>query len=89
MTDDIKEYVTFTVQNRAGQEIEMAVMDEFEFEHRQYVVGALIENDTINEDGLYIYRAIMKDDDFTAVKIADPKEYKDVIAAYASMMKDE
>ena len=88
MADEVREYVTFTVKNRVGQDIEMAVMDEFEFERRQYVVGALIENDTINEDGLYIYRAIVKDDDFTALKIEDPKEYKDVIAAYAAMQKD-
>ena len=53
--EDFKEYATFTVTNKDGEEVELAVVDEFDFEHKHYVVGALIEGDTINEDGLFIY----------------------------------
>ena len=63
--EDFKEYATFTVTNKEGEEVELAVVDEFDFEHKHYVVGALIEGDTINEDGLFIYKAKITEDDFT------------------------
>ena len=44
MQEEFKEYVTFTTTNREGNEIEMAIVDEFEYEHKNYVVGALIED---------------------------------------------
>lgn len=85
MTEEFQEYVTFLTTNKAGEEIEMALIDEFEFEHRNYVVGAMIEDDTINEDGLYIYRAIVGADDFLAEKIMDAEEYERAAQAYLEM----
>lgn len=83
--EEFEEYVTFTTTNKDGEEIEMAVVDEFEFEKKEYVVGALIEGDTINEDGLYIFRAIPDGDDFKVEKIADEKEYEKVANAYTAI----
>ena len=51
MTEELKEYITFTIIAKDGSEVELAVVDEFEFEHKNYVVGAVIEGDVINEDG--------------------------------------
>lgn len=85
MTEEFQEYVTFTTTNKDGEEIEMAVIDEFEFQHRNYVVGAVIEDDTINEDGLYIYRAVVGADDFTVEKITDAEEYEKAAEAYLEM----
>lgn len=82
MADEFEEYVTFTVTNKDGEEIEMAVVDEFEFENKSYVVGALIEGDTINEDGFYIYRAKETEDGFEAVKITNAIDYDKVVKAY-------
>lgn len=83
--DGFEEYVTFTTTDKDGNEIEMAVVDEFEYEDVNYVVGALIEGDTVNEDGLYIYKAIIKGEDFQTEKINNPDEYEKIADAYMAM----
>ena len=83
--EDFQEYATFTVTNKDGEEDELAVVDEFDFEHKHYVVGALIEGDTINEDGLFIYKAKITEDDFTVEKIANKLDYEKISKAYMEM----
>lgn len=85
MEKEFNEYITFHVTAKDGSDVEMAVVDEFEFEHKQYVVGAVVEGDTILEDGLYIYRSIINGDDFTVEKIEKEFEYKKVAKAYMEM----
>lgn len=85
MAEEYKEYATFTVTDKDGNQIELAVMDEFEFEKKSYVVGALIEGDTINEDGFYIYRAKVTEDDFQVEKITNKVDYERVVNAYLEM----
>lgn len=85
MEKEMKEYVTFHVTAKDGSEVELAVVDEFDFEHKHYVAGALIQDDTIVEDGVYIYRCSVKEDDFTVEKITDQEEYRKVSLAYMSM----
>jgi len=87
--DDFKEYITFNMTTKDGNEIELAVVDEFEFERKTYVVAALVEGDTINEDALFIYRSIIKDEDFTIEKIEDAAEYERISNAYLELDKDE
>ena len=83
--EDFKEYATVTVTNKEGEEVELAVVDEFDFEHKHYVVGALIEGDTINEDGLFIYKAKITEDDFTVEKITNKLDYEKISKAYMEM----
>lgn len=85
MQDDFKEYITFTTTNKDGEVVEMAVMDEFEFEHKNYVVGALIVDNTINEDGLYIYRVKEAGEDFVVEKITNKVDYQKIANAYMEM----
>lgn len=85
MQEEFKEYAIFTTTNKDGQEIEMAVMDEFEFEHKNYVVGALIEDNTINENGLFIFRVKELGDDIKVEKILNPTEYQKIAHAYMEM----
>ena len=82
MQEEFKEYATFITTNREGNEIEMAVMDEFEFEHKNYVVGALIEGDTVNEDGFFIFRVKEMGDDIKVEKISNQMEYQKIAQAY-------
>lgn len=88
MAEDVQEYTIFTVTASDGSEVEMAVVDEFEFENKNYVVGALVEGDTINEDGVYIYRAKVTDDDFTVEKINNKIDYEKIVEAYMDMQED-
>lgn len=87
MSMEYNEYVTFTVTTKAGDTVEMAVVDEFDFENKHYVVGALVKEDEIIEEGRYIYKCIMKDGDeeFKVEKITREFEYNRIAEAYMNM----
>lgn len=83
-SQEMQEYVTFSVTTKDGKEVEMAVVDEFEYEKKHYVVGAVIENDVVKEDGLYIYRSVFKGDELLAEKIP-AADYQRIAEAYIQM----
>lgn len=85
MEKDFNEYITFHVTSKDGADVEMAVVDEFDFENKHYVVGAVVEDDTINEEGLYIYRSVIEGDDFKVEKIAREFDYKRIAKVYMEM----
>lgn len=82
---DEAEYVTFHVAAKDGSDVEMAVLDEFDFENKHYVVGAVVKDDEIDDSGRYIYRAVMDGDDFTVQKITREFEYNKIVEAYMEM----
>ena len=88
MEQNYKEYATFEITTKDGAKVEMAVVDEFDFENAHYVVGAVIEGDAINDDGRYIYRSIMSGDDFTVEKIKREFDYRRIAEAYMNMSDD-
>ena len=45
----------------------------------------MIEDNTVKEDGLYIYRAKIKENDFTVEKITNQVEYEKISRAYMEM----
>ena len=85
MENEFQEYVTFHVTARDGSDVELAVVDEFDFEDKHYVVGAVVEDDTINDDARYIYLGHIDGDDFTVEKIEKEFEYNRVAQAYLHM----
>ena len=89
LNENLNEYVTLHVQAKDGSDVEMAVVDEFDFENKHYVVGAVVKDDVIEDDGRYIYRCIIKDDDFTVQKITREFEYNKVVEAYMNMDEEE
>ena len=88
MEKDFEEYITFQVTAKDGSEVEMAVMDEFDFENEHYVVGAVIKDDTIEEEGRYIYKSVIQGDSFTVEKIKREFDYKRIAEAYMSMEEE-
>lgn len=85
MEKEYNEYATFTVTTKDGAEVEMAVMDEFDFEDEHYVVGAVIDGDTIVDEGRYIYRSVIDGEDFTVEKIKKEFDYNRIARAYMEM----
>ena len=85
MEQNFEEYVTFHVTASDGSDVEMAVVDEFDFENEHYVVGAVVKDDTIDEEGRYIYKSVIKGDTFTVEKIKREFDYKRIAEAYMSM----
>ena len=89
MEEIFEEYVTFHVTASDGSDVEMAVVDEFDFEDKHYVVGAVVTDDTIDDEGRYIYESIMDGDDFTVKKIAKEFDYRRIAQAYVDQGKDK
>ena len=85
MEYNYEDYVTFHVTAKDGTDVEMAVVDEFDFEHKHYVVGAVVKEDTIDEEGIYIYRSYIGEEDFRVEKIADSADYNRIGQAYLEM----
>ena len=87
MSMEYNEYVTFSVTTKTGDTVEMPVVDVFDLENKQYVVGSLIKDDEIIEEGRYIYKCVMKegDEEFKVEKIAREFEYNRIAEAYMSM----
>ena len=89
MEKEFEEYLIFTVTDKNGAEVEMALVDEFDFEDEHYVVGAVVKDDTIDEEGRYIYKSVIKGDTFTVEKIKREFDYKRIAEAYMSMDEEE
>lgn len=89
MEKEFEEYLTFHITAKDGTDVEMAVMDEFDFEGDHYVVGAVIQDDTIQEENLYIYRSVETEDGFTVEKIKREFDYNRIAKAYMEMEEDE
>ena len=84
---EYNEYITFEVTTKTGDTVEMAVVDEFDFENKHYVVGALIKEDEIIDEGRYIYKLVMKEgeEEFKVEKITREFEYNRIAEAYMNM----
>ena len=85
MENEFQEYVTFHITARDGSDVELAVVDEFAFEDKHDVVGAVVEDDTINDEARYIYLSEIDEDDFTVEKIESEFEYNRIAQAYLHM----
>lgn len=82
---NFEEFVTFETTTKDGTTIEMAVLEEFEFERKNYVACGKIVNDEIDMEGVYIFRIKTTADDFVAEKIVDMDEYNKVTKAYLEL----
>jgi len=79
------EFVTFIVKAADGQYVEMAIVDEFDFENKHYIVAARVVDDAISNEGQYIYRAKITEDDFIPEKITNHVDYERIVNAYMEM----
>ena len=50
--DDAQEYVIFTVTAQDGSEVEMAVVDEFDYDGKHYAAASRVVGDEISDDGV-------------------------------------
>lgn len=85
--NEFEEYVTFMVELSAGEEVEMAVLLEFEFENKEYVAAGRIENDEIQE-GIYLFK-VKDGEEFAVEKLRNKFEYDKVSRAYLEMLDEE
>ena len=79
---ETEEYITFTITAKDGSRVEMAVVDEFEFEKKNYLVAEVVRDDALDESGQYIYRCRMTEDGFEPEKITNAIDYERIVKAY-------
>ena len=60
--------------------------NQFEFENKAYVAAALVEGDTVSDEGCFIYRIKVGEDDFKVEKITNQIDYNRVAEAYMEMI---
>lgn len=85
MTNEYQEYVTFNITAKDGSEVELAVVDEFDFEEKHYIVAAVVQDDVILDEERYIYLGIENGEDFEVEKIESEEEYAKVAEAYLQL----
>ena len=85
MENEYSEFITFHTTTKDGSDVEMAVMDEFDFEEKHYVAAAVIKEDTIQDEGRYIYQSVIEGEGFRIEKIKREFDYKRIAQAYMNM----
>lgn len=81
---EVEQYTIFNTETSTGETVEMAVLDEFEFENTEYVAAGLIKEDTIQE-GIYLYK-VKNSEEFAVEKLRNKFEYDKVSKAYLEMI---
>lgn len=80
------EYEVITIPISDGTEREFAILNTFQVEEVDYMAVALIKDDTIQENGIFLYRySTAEDGDIIVEQITRPAEYKKVSAAYMKL----
>ncbi len=84
MENEFMEYETFEME--MGEEIqEFAIIEEFQVEGKYYVAAASVVDDTVSDEGCYLFRSRKIDNEICMEKIADKAEYEKVSEAYMAL----
>ncbi len=84
MENEFMEYETFEME-MGGEEREFAIIEEFQVENKFYVAAALVVDDTVSDEGCYLFRSKKIDDEICIEKIADKDEYEKVSEVYMTL----
>ncbi len=82
--DDFQVYDTVMITISDGSEKEFAIIEEFDFEGKHYIVVSPVEDNQVQE-GLYIYEAAISGEELEVSRIEDVEEFEKVSAYYENM----
>ena len=82
--EDLKTYETVMIPLSSGKEQEFAIMEEFDFEEKHYIVVSPVIKDEI-QDGCYLYRAVEENGDLEIARIEDAEEFARVSEYYETL----
>ncbi len=82
--DEFQVYDTIMITVSNGAEKEFAIMEEFDFEGKHYIVVSPVENNEVL-GGLYIYRAVVCGEELEVSRIEEAEEFEKVSVYYESM----
>ena len=84
--EEYMEFETFMITMSDGKEQECAIVDEFDFEGKHYILAAEIHDDQVS-DGAYLCRSRNDEDGFVVERIETREEYEKAAKAYYAAME--
>lgn len=85
--EQLLEFDTFVLEMN-GKEIEFAITEEFDYEGKHYILCGEVNGDEINDEEVYLFRAVMEEDEITVESIETEEEYERIVEAYYEMNVD-
>lgn len=82
--EEMVEYDTFTYDLN-GKVMEWAIVEEFEFEEKTYIVCQEVVGDALSDEGLYLFEGVSEGEEITVRNIDSEEEYNRVVDAYCEM----
>lgn len=82
--EEYMEFDTFMITMSDGKEQECAIVDEFDFEGKHYILAAEIHDDQVS-DGAYLCRSRNEEDGFIVERIESRAEYERAAKAYEEL----
>ena len=79
--EQLLEFDTFNLELN-GKEIEFAITEEFDFEGKHYILCGEVNGDEINDEEVYLFRAVMEENEITVESIETEEEYDRIVEAY-------
>ena len=82
--EEMVEFDTFTYELN-GKVMEWAIVEEFEFEEKTYIVCQEVLGDTLSDEGLYLFEGVSEGEEITVKNIESEDEYNRVVDEYCRM----
>ena len=86
--EEMVEYDTFTYELN-GKVMEWAIVEEFEFEEKTYIVCQEVVGDSLSDEGLYLFEGVSEGDEITVRNIDSEEEYNRVVDEYCKRCEEE
>ena len=86
--EQLLEFDTF-VLDMNGKEVEFAITEEFDFEDKHYILCGEVNGEEINDEEVYLFRAIMEEEEITVESIETEEEYDRIVEAYYTLCAEE
>lgn len=83
-SNEYEEYTTFILEMSDKKKHEFAIVEEFDYEEKHYVLVSEVKGDEITE-GVYLFRAESQGEDFLVEEIEDKEEYAKAVKAYEAL----
>ena len=86
--EELVEYDTFTYDLN-GKTMEWAIIEEFDFEEKTYIVCQEVLGDTLSDEGLYLFESLENEgDEITVKNIETEEEYNRAVDAYCALSEE-
>ena len=86
--EEMVEYDTFTYELN-GKTMEWAIVEEFEFEEKTYIVCQEVVGDSLSDEGLYLFEGVSEGEEITVRNIDSEEEYNRVVDEYCRRCEEE